>query len=252
MIILLSPAKTLDYTHDKMGETEPAFVEDTLVLNAALRKKSSKSLQSLMKISEKLAKENVARNTAFQDTFDESNSRASIFAFKGDVYRGLEAESLKKPQLKYLNDHVRILSGLYGILKPLDKMQPYRLEMGTSLKVKRKKNLYDFWGEKLSNHVLEELESHKQKWIVNLASNEYFKAVNHASLQSNIINVGFKEYRDGKLKFVSFNAKRARGLFTRYMAINKVKNRIDLKGFNLEDYQIDTELSDENNLMFTR
>jgi len=252
MIILLSPAKTLDYSHDHMGESDPIFIEDSITLNSVLRKKSVKSLRTLMKISEKLAIENVDRNKAFENIFDESNSRASIYAFKGDVYRGFDVDTLKKSDLKYADKHLRILSGLYGILRPFDKMQPYRLEMGTSLNVNRKKNLYGFWGEKLSNFILQELESHKQKWIVNLASNEYFKAVNHESLKPFVLNVNFKEYRNEKLTFVSFNAKRARGLFARFMSIEKIKSVENLKGFNLEDYKFDESLSNETNFIFTR
>lgn len=252
MIILLSPAKTLDYSHSQMGDSDPVFKEESIILNSVLKKKSVKALRTLMRISEKLATENVARNNAFKNIFDESNSRASIYAFKGDVYRGFDVDTLKKSDLNYASKHLRILSGLYGILRPMDKMQPYRLEMGTKLKVKSDINLYGYWGEKLSNFILEELEGHKQKWIINLASNEYFKAVNHLSLKPYVLNVNFKEYRNDKLTFVSFNAKRARGLFARYMAVEKIKSIENLKGFNYEDYKFDESLSNKTNFIFTR
>jgi len=252
MIVLLSPAKTLDFNHKELGSTLPVFFEESIVLNGVLKKKSTKALRELMNISEKLAKENVERNQSFSEVYADEQSRAAIYTFKGDVYRGLEVEKFNKNDLKFANKHVRILSGLYGLLKPMDKMQAYRLEMGTNLKVKRKKNLYEFWGEKLSGHIIEELNECKDKLIINLASNEYFKAVNHKSIQDFVINVNFKEYRDEKLKFVSFNAKKARGLMTQFIVKNRIKNPEDLKGFNLDNYGFSDEHSDDKNFLFVR
>ncbi|MCL4151343.1 UNVERIFIED_CONTAM: hypothetical protein GTU68_054084 [Idotea baltica] len=175
-----------------------------------------------------------------------------MFAFKGDVYVGLQAQEFKKKDVTYANKHLRILSGLYGLLRPMDKIQPYRLEMGTSIKVGRKKNLYEFWGNKIADQLQESLSKHKNKSIINLASNEYFKAVKLDELKDQIIEVGFKEYRDGKLKFVSFNAKKARGLMSQYIIKNRISTLDGIKAFHLEDYAFDESLSSENHLMFTR
>jgi len=252
MIILLSPSKTLDFDHNIMGETEPSFIEDSITLNKSLKKYSKKKLAELMKISDKLASLNHQRNQEFQAEFTEDNSRAAMYAFKGDVYVGLQAQEFKKKDVTYANKHLRILSGLYGLLRPMDKMQPYRLEMGTSLKVGRKKNLYEFWGSKIADQLKDSLESHKNKSIINLASNEYFKAVQLDGLKEQIIEIGFKEYRNGKLKFVSFNAKKARGLMSQYIIKNRISKLEGIKAFNLEDYAYDESLSTENHLMFTR
>lgn len=250
MIILLSPSKTLDFEHNIQGDTEPSFIEDTITLNKSLKKYSKKKLASLMNISDKLAALNYQRNQEFEEVFTEENSRAAMFAFKGDVYLGLQAQDFKKKDVNYANKHLRILSGLYGLLRPMDKMQAYRLEMGTSLKVGRKKNLYEFWGNKIGDELKESLKDHKNKSIINLASNEYFKAVKLDGLD--IIEIGFKEYRDGKLKFISFNAKKARGLMSQYIIKNRVSTLNGIKAFNLEDYAFDASLSSENHLMFTR
>ncbi len=252
MIILLSPSKTLDFDHNIMGETEPGFLEETMALNKSLKKYSKKKLGQLMNISDKLAELNYNRNQQFQESFTEENSRAAMFAFKGDVYLGLQAQEFKKKDVTYANKHLRILSGLYGLLRPMDKMQAYRLEMGTNLKVGRKKNLYDFWGNKIADQLKESLADHKNKSIINLASNEYFKAVKLDGLKDQIIEIGFKEYRDGKLKFVSFNAKKARGLMSQYIIKNRISKLDGIKAFNLEDYAFDETLSTENHLMFTR
>lgn len=252
MIILLSPSKTLDFEHKIMGETEPSFIEDTITLNKSLKKYSKKKLATLMNISDKLAALNYQRNQEFQEEFTDENSRAAMFAFKGDVYLGLQAQEFKKKDVAYANKHLRILSGLYGLLRPMDKMQPYRLEMGTSLKVGRKKNLYEFWGNKIADQLTESLADHKNKSIINLASTEYFKAVKLDDLKDQIIEIGFKEYRDGKLKFISFNAKKARGLMSQYIIKNRISKLDGIKAFNLEDYAFDESLSTENHLMFTR
>lgn len=252
MIILLSPSKTLDFEHNIMGETEPSFIKDTITLNKSLKKYSKKKLGELMKISDKLAALNYQRNQAFQEKFTEENSRAAMFAFKGDVYVGLQAQDFKKKDVTYANKHLRILSGLYGLLRPMDKMQAYRLEMGTSLKVGKKKNLYEFWGNKIADQLKESLADHKNKSIINLASNEYFKAVKLDDLKDQVIEIGFKEYRNGNLKFVSFNAKKARGLMSQYIIKNRISKIDGIKAFNLEDYAYDESLSTENHLMFTR
>ena len=252
MIILLSPSKTLDYDHQKFGKSVPVFAEDSALINKSLKKYSKKKLSTLMKISDKLAMLNHERNQVYSEEFTNDNSRAAMYAFKGDVYLGLEAHSFNEKETTFANEHIRILSGLYGLLRPLDKMQPYRLEMGTSLKVGRKKNLYDLWGTRISEQLIAELETHKDKHIINLASNEYFKAVKTEGLEEKIINVNFKEFRNEKLTFISFNAKKARGLMAQYIVKNKLKTIRGLKGFNLEDYSYYEEYSDDQNLLFTR
>lgn len=254
MIAILSPAKTLDYspTSKSFEQTLPVFAEETSKLVSVLRKKSKNKLKALMSISDNLAEENVKRYQSFEDTFTEKNSKEAIFAFKGDVYRGFDAESLTKPQIKYAQKHVRILSGLYGVLKPLDLMQPYRLEMGTKLSTRKGKNLYEFWDSKITNILNTELENHKKKIIINLASNEYFKSVKKKNLNAEIIDIVFKEYKGDQLKFISFNAKRARGLMARYIVMHKVKSPKDLMAFDLEDYSYSAEGSTDNELLFVR
>lgn len=254
MIAILSPAKTLDYTSlSKQYDSSPhIFRDETQVLVTKLKKQSKGKLKKLMSISDKLAEENVMRYREFSEQYNKENSKEAIFAFKGDVYRGFEAESLTKTQLKYAQKHVRILSGLYGVLKPLDLMQPYRLEMGTRLTTRKGKNLYEFWNTKITEALNEDIASHKNQLIVNLASIEYFKSVKKKQLSAPILDIDFKEYRDGKLKYVQFNAKRARGLMARYMVVEKTKTINDLKGFNYEDYSFNEEESTDNRLLFVR
>lgn len=252
MIVLLSPSKTLDFKHNIIGESAPVFAEDSVVINKYLKKYSKKKLAKLMDISDTLAAVNHNRNQEFVPDFTEENSRAALYAFKGGVYLGLNAEDFNKGDIKQAEKQLRILSGLYGLLRPMDKIQAYRLEMGTNIKLGRKKNLYEFWGTKIADQISESLEGHKNKSIINLASNEYFKAVQLDKLKDQVINIGFKEYKDGKLKFISFNAKKARGMMTHYIIKNKIKEPEGLKGFNYEEYAFDESLSDEKNMMFTR
>ncbi len=254
MIAILSPAKTLDYTPTQKSfePTLPVFPQETISLVGSLRKKTKNKLKTLMSISDNLALENVQRYKDFEETFTTKNSKEAIFAFKGDVYRGFDAESLTKTQIKYAHKHIRILSGLYGLLKPLDLMQPYRLEMGTKLSTRKGKNLYDFWNNKITEALNADLESHNDKTIINLASNEYFKSVKTKNLNADIINIQFKEYKGDDLKFISFHAKRARGLMARYIAINKPKKIEELKAFNYENYSFSDEGSTDKELLFVR
>lgn len=254
MIAVLSPAKTLDYSplDRSFDQTLPVFSEETTKLVKVLKKKSKNKLKALMKISDNLAAENVQRYQDFTEDYTHENSKEAIFAFKGDVYRGFDAETLTKPQIKYAQKHIRILSGLYGVLKPLDLMQPYRLEMGTKLSTRRGKNLYEFWGRRITEDLNTEFAQQKTDTLVNLASNEYFKSVRKKDINGEIIDITFKEYKGDELKFISFNAKRARGLMARYMVINKTKKIEDLKGFNLEDYYFSEEGSSETELLFVR
>lgn len=252
MIVLLSPSKTLDFQHDNTGETAPIFAEDSVVINKYLKKYSKKKLADLMHISDKLAQVNHARNQEFDEQFTEENSRAALYAFKGGVYLGLNAEDFTKKDVTFANKQLRILSGLYGLLRPLDKMQAYRLEMGTNIKLGRKKNLYEYWGTRIADQISESLEGHKNKTIINLASDEYFKAVKLDELKDQIIKVDFKEYKNDKLKFISFNAKKARGMMSHYIIKNKITSPEKLKGFNYEEYAFDESQSTDKNFLFTR
>lgn len=253
MLTVLSPAKTLNFEKKaSIATASPKFRKESAELVGILKKKSPKDLIKLMSISDKLAELNHERFQNFSSRYSASNSRAALLAFKGDVYLGLQAEDFDQKDLAYAQEHLRILSGLYGILKPLDKMQPYRLEMGTALKNDKGNNLYDFWDDKITKEINKELKSHKDPCLVNLASKEYFKAIKKKDIKADIIDVHFKEYRDGKLKFVSFNAKKARGLMARYIIKERIDHREGLKGFNLDSYHYEASLSDEKNLHFVR
>lgn len=253
MIAVLSPAKTLDYSQGHLQAIQsPTLKKDTNELIDVLKKKSRKDLMKLMNIKEKLADLNFQRYQSFSPRYTKNNSKAAVLAFKGDVYLGLQADLFKKNHIDYAQDHLRILSGLYGILKPLDKMQPYRLEMGTSLKTQKGKNLYQFWDDKITKELNKTIKNSKSKYLVNLASNEYFKSIDKAKLNVPVIDVAFKEYRDGKLKFISFNAKKARGLMAKYMIENKVSSITKLKAFNLDGYYYEESLSKDGLLTFVR
>ncbi len=254
MIILTSPAKTLDENAGKNIEntTEPQFTREALQLVRILKKKKRHELQDLMSISENLAGINVARYKTFQKEFNLDNANPSIYAFKGDVYQGLNVEDMTGEDLAFAQKHLRILSGLYGVLRPLDLMQAYRLEMGTSLENKRGKNLYHFWGDKITNAINKELKNHEDQHIINLASNEYFKAINKKKLKYPVTNIGFKEWRNGKLSFLSFNAKKARGMMIHYIIKNRIQEIEHLQGFDYDGYGFDEEASTGNNMLFTR
>ena len=252
MKIVISPAKSLDF-ETKVPTTEFSegiFLNEAEKLNGVLKKKSPKKLSQLMHISDKLGELNWQRNQDCKLPFSLDNAKQAVFAFKGDVYIGLDAYTLSLEQISQLQDKLRILSGQYGLLKPLDLMQPYRLEMGTKLKVGGKDNLYQYWDKKITNALNEELN--KDEVFVNLASNEYFKAVNPKLLKVPVITPVFKDYKNGKLKIISFFAKKARGLMVRYIIDNSIEKAEDLKGFNYEGYAFDANLSSENELVFTR
>lgn len=253
MITLLSPAKTLDYSEDgKFGHTEPRMLDNSIRLVNQLKKKSSGKLQKLMSISKNIADLNVERYNLFSEEFNTNNSKPAVLAFKGDVYLGLEAETFEKEEMAFAQEHLRILSGLYGLLRPLDLMQPYRLEMGTSLKTTRGNNLYQFWKNRITDLLNQDLASHENKTIVNLASNEYFKAINKKKLDGNLLNVNFKEERDGELKFISFNAKKARGFMAKFIVNNSINAPENLKGFDTEGYYFSADHSSETDWLFLR
>lgn len=252
MKIVLSPAKTLDYeTQLPVTDfTQPAFLKQSRTIQKVLHAKSPSDLAALMHISDKLADLNWQRNRDWKTPFSPTNARAAIYAFNGDVYTGLDAYTMSREQIIDLQDKLRILSGLYGILKPLDLIQPYRLEMGTPLKIDDNENLYAFWRETVTKALNKELK--KDELFINLASKEYFSAIDIKKLKVPVITPDFKDYKDGKLKIISFFAKKARGMMVRYIIDSKAQTIDDLKGFNYEGYAFDAHLSDETNLIFTR
>lgn len=252
MKIVISPAKSLDFeTVTPIKEfTEGIFLNEAEKLNSVLKKKSPKKMSELMHISDKLGELNWQRNQDWQLPFSLKNAKQAVFAFKGDVYIGLDAYSLSETEIEQLQQKLRILSGQYGLLKPLDLMQPYRLEMGTKLKVDRKENLYQYWGSKVTDALNDELV--EDEVFVNLASNEYFKVVKPKLLKSPVVTPVFKDYKNGKLKIISFFAKKARGLMVRYIIDNNIETVENLKGFNYDGYAFDGNLSTESELVFTR
>jgi cytoplasmic iron level regulating protein YaaA (DUF328/UPF0246 family) len=253
MITLLSPAKTLNFdTTDLELSTMPRQLYDTNRLAAILKKKSARSLGKLMSITEKLAHLNAERYTNYSEEFTPENSKQSILAFSGDVYRGLAAEELKLADLEFAQDHLRILSGFYGLVRPLDRIQAYRLEMGTKLRTSRGQNLYKFWGNRITDLLENDIKETGTAAIINLASNEYFKVIDSKRISVPIYDIQFKEYRNDKLTFVSFNAKKARGMMARYIIDNRLDKPTDLKAFNIEDYEFSLEHSDEFNYLFIR
>lgn len=255
MITLISPAKFLDYdTHLPLSEFSIAnHLSDSKSLIKSLRFYDPDNLSSLMGVSEKLAILNFERNMNWSSpTRLEKNSRQAIYAFKGDVYMGIDSYSLSKNQINFLNNHLRILSGLYGILKPLDLIKPYRLEMGTKINNSKGKNLYEFWGNKITASVNETLSTHRNKTVVNLASAEYFSSIKLSELESKVVKPAFKDYKKGKYKIISFFAKRARGLMVRYLAENKIDKPEDLNDFNLGGYKYSKKDSSELEPVFLR
>ena len=254
MLTLLSPAKTLDFEFSAEGlpTTSPRFEDDIEVLLRRCKKLTVAKLRELMKLSQPLAELNRQRFRDMALPFTADNSKPCLLVFRGDVYRGLDASSLSKRDLKWAQGHLRIISGLYGILRPLDLMQPYRLEMGTRLPNPRGSNLYDFWGDRLVESLNAEHAERPVKAVLNLASNEYFKAVPEKRLDAPLVTALFQEIRDGKPKTISFSAKRARGLMARFIVRNRIGAPEDLKGFAEEGYSYRPELSREDRLLFVR
>jgi len=252
MKIVISPAKSLDFESSlpTSNYTQGIFLSDAEKLNKVLKKKSPKKLSELMNISSKLGELNWKRNQEWELPFSLQNARQAVYAFKGDVYIGLEAYTIPANKLEVLQQKLRILSGQYGLLKPLDLMQAYRLEMGTKLKVGRKENLYQYWGNRITVALNEELED--DELFLNLASNEYFKVIKPTLLKVPVITPIFKDYKNGKLKMISFFAKKARGLMVRYIIDHNIETLEGLKGFNYEGYALDSNLSSTTELVFTR
>lgn len=254
MLFVVSPAKNLDYESPLATNlySQPELLEHAQELVERCVQLTPADLSSLMGISDKLAGLNAARFGEWSQPFSPENARPAVLAFNGDVYTGLDAASLDDNGFEFAQQHMRILSGLYGILKPLDLMQAYRLEMGTKLDNNRGKNLYEFWGELITNHLNDALAQQGDDVLINLASNEYFKSVKKKSLNATIITPAFKGWKNGQYKMISFFAKKARGLMARYIIDNQVSNVEQLKAFNYGGYEYNSELSKNNDWVFTR
>jgi len=249
MLAIISPSKSQDFsTCDCEAFSQTRQIEDSKELVAILRGKNEIQIAKLMSLSEKLAKLNFDRFQTFHAPFTLDNAKQALLAFKGDVYSGIDAPSLSEDDLSFAQGKIRMLSGLYGVVRPLDLIQPYRLEMGTKLANNKGKNLYEFWGAGVSE-VLNEDES---ELVVNLASNEYFKSVDQQSLKANILNIAFKEKKDDVYKIIGIYAKRARGLMVNYIIRNRLNDAESLKNFADEGYQFSSEFSDNSTWVFTR
>lgn len=254
MLIVISPAKSLDFkTPPVIPEfTIPEFLHESEKLIGQLKKLSPKKLSCLMSISADLGELNFKRFQEWHQPFTPENAKQAILAFSGDVYQGLDAASFSKEQLELVQSKLRILSGLYGILKPLDLMQPYRLEMGTKLKYYKSKDLYDFWNPLITKKINEAISESGNNILVNLASNEYFKSIDRKKLKAEIVTPDFKEYKNGDYKMVSFFAKRARGLMSRFIIETNISDPSDLLAFDAEGYSFNSRLSKPGNPVFTR
>ena len=254
MILLLSPAKNLDFETEVPfpNVSKNRFLEESEILIKKLKTFNPKKIGKLMSISETLSELNFNRYQDWSLPLSEDIARQAIYAFKGEVYRGMDAYSFSKTDLKFAQEHVRILSGLYGVLKPMDNMLPYRLEMGTKLPIKRHKNLYKFWGKRLTDSINNELEKHDSKLIVNLASNEYFKSLQKDDLKGDLLTIHFKDNKNGVYKALMTYAKLARGTMTQFIVKNQLTNKEDLMAFDMEGYAFNHTLSTENEFTFTR
>lgn len=254
MLLLLSPAKKLDYDTPLQVQkhTQPLFIKEAAGLIDILRTKSVADISELMDLSQALSELNVARYAEWVPQFSLDNARQALLAFNGDVYEGLEAHTLNAQQLDWAQEHVAILSGLYGVLRPLDLMQAYRLEMGTRLESPAGKTLYAYWGSTIARYLNERLATDKEPIIINLASEEYFKSVDLETLKARVVQCVFQEYKNGTYKVISFNAKRARGLMARFAIEHQAKTPEDLLSFDVEGYHYDAEVSSKDKLVFRR
>jgi cytoplasmic iron level regulating protein YaaA (DUF328/UPF0246 family) len=255
MLLLLSPAKKLDYDTPAhtARHTQPMFVDQAASLIEVLRTKTPDDISALMDLSVALSELNAARYAEWRPEFTPTSSKPAVLAFNGDVYEGLDASTLTAPQLDWAQDHVVILSGLYGALRPLDLMRPYRLEMGTRLETKQGRNLYAFWNRTIADYLNRRLsEAGGARLILNLASEEYFKAVDRKVLDARVVQCVFEDWKTDRYKVISFHAKRARGLMARYVVTHKVRGTAALQRFDSEGYAFDADASDEDRLVFRR
>ncbi len=254
MLITISPAKKLDFNTPLpvVDYTQPEFLDRTAELIDIMRSKDSFEIADLMKLSIKLADLNMQRYQDWQVPFTPDNAKQALFAFSGDVYQGLDAGSLNADAISFAQDHLRILSGLYGVLRPLDLMQAYRLEMGTRLATEYGRNLYEFWGDLITESINRALASQNDDILINLASSEYFSAIHTTNIHGRIITPVFKEYRKGIYRIISFNAKRARGYMSRFIIENQLTEPESLKNFAVDNYVFNRELSSSDEFVFTR
>ena len=252
MKVLLSPAKSLDFKTQLPTEKNSflCFEKEAEYLNSILKRKSPKDLSSLMGISSKIADLNYERNHDWSLPFNNKNARQAVYAFSGDVYRGLDAYSINDDKIDFMQSTVRIISGLYGLVKPLDLIQPYRLEMGTKLSFDNNKNLYEYWREKITNQL--NLELSENEPVLNLASNEYFKAIDTKVIKSDVYSANFKQLKDGNYKTIAIFSKKARGMMARYIIENNITDINSLKSFNYDRYVFNENLSSDKELIFCR
>jgi len=254
MIIVISPAKTVDFDTPPQTSkfTTPDFLTESNKLVREMRHYSRNDIKKLMKVSDKIADLNVERFKSFKTPFTAKNAKQALLAFKGDVYTGLNVEDFKAKDLDFAQKHLRILSGLYGLLRPLDLMQAYRLEMGLKLPIKNTKNLYEFWDNRVTDTINNEFKKQKENTLINLASNEYFKVIQKKNLKGTIITPAFKEARDGGFKMIGIYAKKARGLMSNYIIKNRIKDPEEIKKFSLDGYKFNKKLSTDTDWTFTR
>ena len=253
MVTLISPSKTLNFDNNNSCNlnTDCRLINHTSELHKILVNFSINDLKDLMNVSDKIAELNYNRFKRWEEPSKSDSSKQAIYAFKGDVYSGLDAESILENKFDFLQENLRIISGFYGLLRPFDKILPYRLEMGTKLSNSRGKNLYEFWGDNITNLLNNDIED-ENSYVVNLASNEYFKSIKKNKLKNEIITPIFKEFKNGTYKTIAIYAKKARGLMSRFIIDNKIQKPENLKSFNLERYSFDGDLSDDYNYVFTR
>lgn len=254
MLIVVSPAKKLDFETPlpTKRNTQPAFLENSQILIDQMRTFSALDIADFMDVSMNIAELNFNRFKQWEKPFTARNARPAALAFKGDVYAGLNAQDFSSDDFTYLQKHLRILSGLYGYLKPLDLIQPYRLEMGRKVVTDQGKNLYEFWGNRITEALNKELAKQKQPTLINLASIEYFKVVKRKQLEADIITPQFKDWKNGQYKMIGFFAKKARGMMTRYITLNRLESAAEIKDFNADGYGFNEAMSEGNNWVFTR
>ena len=253
MILVISPAKSMDFETSvaTVLQSSPRFIDEATVINKKMKSLSAKKLEQLMDISPKLAELNFERNQVWSHTNIDNPLKPAVLAFTGDVYQGMQSKNFTDEQLQIAQERIRILSGLYGLLRPLDLIQAYRLEMGTQIAIQGKKDLYAFWSEKITKQLIQELSTNGNV-LVNLASNEYFKAVNTKKINARIITPVFKDLKNGQYKMISFFAKKARGLMCRFVVENNITNSEEMKAFDLEGYYFNAGLSKGDEWVFTR